>query len=59
MRAKAKNSDWEPDSDRRAGSERRHFSYTLHIPERRIGFERRAGRDPEHPSDPATDEQDA
>ena len=28
--------------DRRTGIERRHFTYTLHIPERRAGGDRRA-----------------
>ena len=30
-------------ADRRSGIERRVFSYTLHIPERRLGKERRDG----------------
>lgn len=30
-------------NDRRRGKERRRFSYTLHIPERRIKKDRRAG----------------
>jgi hypothetical protein len=30
---------------RRSGTERRRFSYTLHIPERRSGLDRRSGVD--------------
>jgi len=30
---------------RRTGIERRHFSYSAHIPERRSGQERRSGKD--------------
>lgn len=30
---------------RRSGADRRQFSYTFHIPERRSGMERRAGKD--------------
>jgi hypothetical protein len=30
---------------RRSGGDRRNYSYTLHIPERRSGQERRCGRD--------------
>ena len=32
-------------SDRRIGGDRRAFSYSLHIPERRNGKDRRCGRD--------------
>ena len=31
--------------DRRSGADRRNFSYTMHIPERRSGKERRIGED--------------
>ena len=31
--------------ERRMGVDRRHFSYTLYVPERRLGQERRAGSD--------------
>jgi hypothetical protein len=30
-----------PKEDRRAGMDRRHFSFAIHIPERRSGFDRR------------------
>jgi len=30
---------------RRSGGDRRNYSYTLHIPERRIGKDRRSGED--------------
>ena len=32
-------------SDRRIGGDRRAFSYSMHIPERRNGKDRRCGRD--------------
>ena len=31
-------------TDRRYGVERRHYQYTLHIPERRSGFDRRCAK---------------
>ena len=30
-----------PEDDRRAGMDRRHFSFAIHIPERRSGLDRR------------------
>jgi hypothetical protein len=37
-----------PKEDRRAGMDRRHFSFAIHIPERRSGLDRRKNIVPEH-----------
>jgi hypothetical protein len=36
-----------PEDDRRAGMDRRHFSFAIHIPERRSGLDRRKNIVPE------------
>lgn len=39
------NTDIYHNGDRRKKSDRRQFTYTFHIPERRCGFDRRTGED--------------
>lgn len=44
-RIKAENALKSDNGGRRSGAERRNFSYTYYIPERRNGQDRRKGRD--------------
>jgi hypothetical protein len=43
--SKMSNDSFHDNQGRRSGINRRHFSYTLHLPERRGGKERRSGLD--------------